>query len=514
MTQDVIIIGSGLGGLTCGAALASVGMRVSVLEKHHTIGGYLQGFTRKSWHWNVGTHYVGDLGASGTFSRLLDALTDHRIVMHPLADSYERILADGYRHDVVANRDDVYLRQLQQEFPSEGLQLAAFFKLLRKMRKRLGLLFAPKLLTGPNKYLAHALSRTLFFRYWNKTLEEVLDSYFSDPRLKLLLAVHCDKTLLHPSEASFLSWAVIQSSYQDGASYPAGSGEAISNALRDTIISRGGTVRTREGVRQILLNGKRVAGVLLDNGERFECDKVVSNIGIIETAEQLMPDGCSSPRQRAVMERYKPSGAYMTLHIGFEGDLTPYGIQKINYRILGDTPYDFTTNPLEKDWHPDNVLVTFPSIRDTAHTDELHHTAEMIVPVQYRHFEKWAAAKVDKRGEDYNHHKERITARLLNLMNNIFPGIVRTVAFTNLSTPVSFSHYTGHKSGAAYGLSSKRGRITDLDLHPVSDIKGLYYTGADALSQGITGVFMSGIFTAVAISGKFSIFRLKPTDRT
>ena len=509
MTQDIIIIGAGLGGLVCGAALSSVGKKVLVLEKHHSIGGYLQGFTRGQWHWNIGTHYIGDADSSGTFPRLMNALLGGRVVFHRLDEHYECIVTDGYRHDVVANRDDVYLRLLQREFPSEEKHLAAFFKLLKKMRRRLGLLLAPKLFTGPWKHLAHAVTRAVFLKYWNKTVQDILDRYFADAKLKMLLAVHCDKTIMRPDEASFLSWLMIQNSYQDGACYPEGGGEAITNALKETIVAGGGAVHTGKGVRRIRLNGKRIAGVMLENGDVLDCNKVVSDIGILETAERLMPEGRTSPGQRIVVERYKPSGAFMTLHVGFEGDITPFGIRNANYRIMGEAPYDFTKNPLSEEWQPANLLISFPSMRDQSHSDTLHHTAEILVPVLFSHFDRWAETKVNQRGEDYSKHKERITGKLLALLDRTFPGIGSFVAFTNLSTPLSYNYYTGHKKGAAYGLASRVGRSTDLNLHPASDIKGLYYTGADSLSHGITGAFMSGIFTAVALSGKFSIFTLK-----
>ena len=513
MTRRVVIVGSGIGALACGAALSSVGTKVTVLEKHHMIGGYLQGFSRGQWHFNVGTHYVGDLGASATFSRLMEALTDGHVVWRRLDDIYERISADGYGHEIIANTGSEYLRRLQQEFPQEKKRLRTFFRLLDKMRRKSGLLFAPKLFTGFGKYVTHALNRVLFFNVWRKTVQEVLDRYFSDERLKMLLAVHCDKTGLRPDEASFLSWAMIQNSYQNGACYPENGGEVISDALRDRITENGGTVRVRAGVQRILLNGRGVKGVLLRDGETIECERVISDIGIVETAKKLMPEGLASPRQQAVARRYMPSVGYMTLHVGFEGNLSSLGIQNANYRVLWGDPYDFTADPLDEKWRPTNVLITFPSIRDVAHTDMLHHTAEMLIPVQFRHFEKWVDTKVHQRGKAYDAHKKRITGRLTALLERTFPGIAKCVAFTDLSTPLTYREYCGHTHGAAYGLASRIGRTTDLDLHPLSDVKGLYYTGADVLSQGITGAFMSGIFTAVTVSGKLRILGLRRPRR-
>lgn len=507
---DVIIVGSGLGGLSCGAALSAVGKRVLVLEKHHTVGGYIQGFTRKDWHWNVGAHYLSNLPSSKMVFDLFNVLTDRKVILDPLEPAYERILANGYAHEVCSNKDDAYLHRLQHEFPGEKKSLIRFFKLLRKIRKRNSLLFTAKLFTGFWKYLIHAVNWIGFRRYWGKTLAAVLADSFQNEQLKNILAIHCDKLMLAPSACSFLSWATIHNSYMDGACYPRGGGESISGPLVTKIEAGGGHVRTNAEVTEILIEGGRAGGVYLRSGEIIRCDKIVSNVGIFETAEKLMPRGKISHRQQKVLNKYVPSGGYMTLHLGFNGDLSPFHIENANYRIYGEHPYDFTQNPLLPGWEPQNVIITFPSIRDKSHTAKNRHSAEIICPVSYKHFAKWEKTEVNRRGSEYLQCKAQITAVLIASLERWFPGIAETIAFSDLSTPLTFEHYTGHKRGAAYGVACSVGRATDLLLHPVSDIKGLYYTGSDILSQGIAGTFVSGIFTAAALSKNYRMFRLKP----
>ena len=508
MTYDVVVVGSGLGGLSCGAALSAVGKRVLVLEKHHTVGGYIQSFTRKHWNWNVGVHYISDISSSTLVRNLFNALTDNRVVFDRLDAAYEKILSDDFSHEVLSNTDNQYLRALQQIFPKEQKQLCSFFKLLNKMRRRNGLLFSAKLFAGFSKYVVHAFTWMVFRRYWKKTVTQVLDRFFGDAKLKTILALHCDKMILHPDECSFMSWVTVHNSYADGACYPRGGGESITEALVDKITGAGGLVRVNAEVATILFEGGRTRGVRLVSGESVECDKVVSNAGIIETAETLVPKDECSPKQKKVVAKYTPSAAYMTLHLGFEGDLSRFNIENTNYRIYGKHPYDFTQNPLSDGWEPQNLIITFPSIRDKRHTATDKHSAEIICPVKYEHFVKWEKTELGHRGKEYRRSKENITAVLIASLEKWFPGISAHIAFTDLSTPLTFAHYTGHKGGAAYGLSYRVGRPTDLLLHPVSDIKGLYYTGADSLSQGIVGTFMSGVFTAVALSGKFRILGL------
>ena len=55
---DVIIVGSGISGLCCGAMLSMEGKKVLILEKHFKLGGYTHTFKRKGFEWDVGIHYI------------------------------------------------------------------------------------------------------------------------------------------------------------------------------------------------------------------------------------------------------------------------------------------------------------------------------------------------------------------------------------------------------------------------------------------------------------------------
>ena len=59
---DAIIIGSGAGGMAAAAALARLGRRVLLLEKHYVAGGLTHEFSRQGYRWDVGVHYLGNRG--------------------------------------------------------------------------------------------------------------------------------------------------------------------------------------------------------------------------------------------------------------------------------------------------------------------------------------------------------------------------------------------------------------------------------------------------------------------
>ena len=85
---DVIVIGSGAGGLSTAALLAKAGKRVLVLEQHDQAGGGLHTFVEKGYEFDVGVHYVGEMGR-GIFRTLFDQLTDGQLEWAPLDDAYD-----------------------------------------------------------------------------------------------------------------------------------------------------------------------------------------------------------------------------------------------------------------------------------------------------------------------------------------------------------------------------------------------------------------------------------------
>jgi all-trans-retinol 13,14-reductase len=69
---DAIVIGSGMGGLTTAALLSELGWKVCVLEQHYTAGGYTHSYDRAGYEWDVGVHYIGDVGAKTRTRRMFD----------------------------------------------------------------------------------------------------------------------------------------------------------------------------------------------------------------------------------------------------------------------------------------------------------------------------------------------------------------------------------------------------------------------------------------------------------
>ena len=78
---DAIVIGSGIGGMACAAALAKFGRKVLVLEQHYVPGGFTHTFSRKGYTWDVGVHCLGQMTEREIPGRLIRWLSDGKVEM-------------------------------------------------------------------------------------------------------------------------------------------------------------------------------------------------------------------------------------------------------------------------------------------------------------------------------------------------------------------------------------------------------------------------------------------------
>jgi phytoene dehydrogenase-like protein len=177
-TYDVVVIGAGVGGLTCTNLLARRGLKVLLVEQHYMAGGYCSAFRRRGYVFDAAAHFYPLLGNPETITgRLLRELGVETgwVKMDPV-DQFH--LPDGSSFAVPADFEP-YLAALKAQFPDEAVRLDEFFALVRRMYL-LGVMCyfrdKPPPWVGP---------------YARWTVRDVIERHFRSPRLKLLLTADC-----------------------------------------------------------------------------------------------------------------------------------------------------------------------------------------------------------------------------------------------------------------------------------------------------------------------------------
>ena len=134
MKKECIIIGSGLGGLSCGVILSKNGYKVTVLEQGSQIGGCLQCFTRKGVKFETGMHFIGSADKGQTLNKLMRYLDlDGNIHLNRLnTNAYDVISLNGDKFNI-ANGKDMFINQMASYFPKEKDNISTYYNLIENI---------------------------------------------------------------------------------------------------------------------------------------------------------------------------------------------------------------------------------------------------------------------------------------------------------------------------------------------------------------------------------------------
>jgi all-trans-retinol 13,14-reductase len=302
-----------------------------------------------------------------------------------------------------------------------------------------------------------------------------------------------------------------------GGSYPVGGAGAIARAIVPRIEQSGGCVVTSAEVVSVELESGKAAGVRMSDGREFRSDLVLSDAGATNTFEHLLPpDLPALDSLRRQLRTLGPSTAHVSLYVGLSQSDAAVGLKGSNLWVYPSFNHDANVERSARDMEAPFpvVFLSFPSAKDPDF--ERRHpgksTIEAITMLPYEAFAGWEETRWKRRGDEYEALKRRLSVRLLAELERQVPSVADSIACTELSTPATTRHFMNYRNGEIYGISSAPDRFAIRELGARTPIRGLYLTGQDVSSLGVTGALFGGVISASAALGKnlFSIIS-KPT---
>lgn len=508
---DVIVIGSGMGGLATGALLARLhGRKVLVLERHFRAGGFTHTFSRRGgFEWDVGVHYVGEMGGPGMMRNAMQVVTGGAVRWSRMPETYDRLVFPGFEFGIRAGKRN-FRDDLVAAFPAERAAVDRYFRDVDRAASWMGVVGMRSAAPAPVAAIAGALLAGRG-RLALRTTRSWLDEHVRDERLKAVLGARWGDYGLPPSRSAFLAHAVITAHYYEGGFYPSGTSGRIAEGAMRVIEAAGGQVRVRAEVERILVEGGRAIGVRLAGGEELRAPVVVSDAGARATFLRLLPGDVPLPFRDEL--RSVPRGmSHVSLYLGLSRSAAGLGVKGENLWLHDELDHDrmWSRGGELLQGRAPQTYVSFPSMKDP---EARAHTAEIIAGIEGSHFERWAGTRWMKRGEGYEALKERIADALLAGAERRLPGLSRLVVHRELSTPLTTEHFTGHPGGEIYGLPATPDRFRKPWLRSPTPVRGLYLAGADALMLGIGGAVMSGVMCTAAIAGASTFGRIRGAIR-
>jgi len=482
---DIVILGTGLGGLVCGYMLSKNGFKVLLLEKNQQIGGCLQTFKRFGVKFDTGMHYIGSMMEGQILHRLfkyLNLLDDVKLSRLD-ENGYDRFSIAG-RHFRYASGYDRFEDVLCEDFPNCREEIGKYVQQLKdianasplyNLRKVEDNVFieADYIKTSINDFIASITK--------NRVLQSVLAG-----NLPLYAGVR-DKTPTYIH-------ALINNFYIQSAWRIIGGSDVIAASLANSIRGFGGEIRTNSEVTDIICDDAKAVSVRLSTGELLEADSFISNIHPQATIEMLNTH-LIRKAYRTRIHGLDNTISNFTLYIKFKDKATPY----LNYNYYYYKNQDvWTANDRRKDDPLQSYLFMHQC---SAPGQQWAQSAEMIGYMKFDEVAKWAETRVGRRGDDYRAFKQRTAEHYIDVLEQSFPGIRNCIESYETSTPLTYRDYTATKDGSMYGIIRDKNFPTQTLVSQRTKVPNLFMTGQNINSHGILGVTIGAALTCAEFLG-------------
>lgn len=499
-----------MGGLVAAALLSRDGYSVLVLDQHYQAGGNATVFKRPGYEFDVGVHYLGECGAGGMLTRILRSAGVTPVRFRELdPDGFDRLLFPGLEFRVPRGLDR-YRDRLIEAFPNERRGIERYVRLLRDVM-RLG-----ELAGRPWTALWKVPRSHLAMRHVNSTLAGFLDECTDDPRLRAVLAGQQGLYGLPPERVSALMHAAVSAHYARGAYFPEGGGRVLADGLVESIERSGSKVLLRATVRRILVENRKVAGVLLSHphlGDRVvRAPIVISNADYKRTVLQLVGAEHFSPVTVTRARRYEMVPALGVVYVGFKRDLRAEGWPNANVWVYPSFDLSGPYKEAGEGLLPTNpfCFVSLASLKDPNHTQLAPPgvTNLQIMSVAPSSPEAWGATQEQwatgtyRKNPAYAASKKRFADRLIEAAERAIPGLRAGIVFEEVATPLTHARFVGSSGGSPYGLAATPSQLLLRRPGARTEIPGLLLCGANTVSgHGIAGAMSSGLLAAGEILG-------------
>uniref|UniRef100_A0A4W4E726 Amine oxidase domain-containing protein n=2 Tax=Electrophorus electricus TaxID=8005 RepID=A0A4W4E726_ELEEL len=519
---DVIVIGSGIGGMTAAATLAKLGKRVLVLEQHDQAGGCCHTYVEKGFEFDVGLHYIGQLHENSLFKIVLDQITEGQLEFVKLDKHFDTIVigtGDEHRKYTIYTGKTEMEEHLKKQFPDDVKAVKEFFKIMKISARKTHYLATMKLIP---QWVALLLLKSgiadlcsPIFRLVGSSATTVANSLTTNKDLQTIFSYFFYG--VPPKESSCAINALLLHHYKRGAYYPKGGASEIPFHITKVIQKFGGQVLVRAPVNRILVDSKGVAyGVTVQKEQgdvEVRAPVIISNCGIFNTFHKLLPpEICAKPAIQKRLSMVKPARGSFLVFSGFEATQEELGINSTNLWLYKSNDMDGIMDEffsMGKDEAPDNIpmmFITFPSTKDP--TSKIRHPGKscmtILTMVRYEWFEEWKDTTVKKRGDDYLEYKMRFAKHLFDWACTYFPKLRDKLVFQDIATPLTNTHYLGAYLGAMYSAEHNLERFQAEAIarnRCDTPVKNLFISGQDVFSCGIAGAVHGGLLCASTVLG-------------
>lgn len=490
---DIIIIGSGLGGLVCANILCREGLKVLVLEKNQQFGGNLQTFSRDKIIFDTGVHYIGGLLPGQNLHKYFHYLgiADELKIQQMDVNGFDLVTFDNDPNEYpYAQGAENFVFQLSQFFSGEEENIQRYYAKMKEVCDN----FPLYRLDADENYLSN---EEIISLKATKIIEGITDN-------EKLRAVLAGTNFLYAGIKDitpFYVHALSINSYIESAWRCLNGGSQISKQLIKQIRSLGGTVLKHKEVISMEIEDEETGFVKTKDGFTYKGKQFISNIDPKKTMSLVKDHKVRKSYLRRINDLEDTISSF-SLYITLKPECFPY-LNHNYYHFKDESKVWMSTKYKPENW-PEGYMVSFSA---KSENDVWAEGISVLTYMRYEEVSGWedsfnTVAKKDFRGKSYEDFKTEKTEILLNELEKKFPGLRSCIHSTYVATPLTYRDYIGSETGCLYGYVKDANSPMKSYLSPKTKIKNLFLTGQSINMHGILGVTISAVLTCSELVGR------------
>jgi phytoene desaturase len=482
--MDVIVIGSGIGGLSAAIGLASRGARVTVLEKNGRVGGKLNFWEQDGFTFDTGPHVLTMRWALDEVFAQAGRRIEEFADLVPLDTVCRYHFPSGGILDAPADPEDA-ARSISQFAPGDEAGFRDFLAYARRVSDAttdpfLRQDFGASVRGIPNRQQWGQLGHFLGLKPW-RSLREVVREHFQDPRLRQIFELYALYSGSHPARCSGIFATVADVQWRQGTFYVKGGLYRLAEALRSVAEDCGVQIRTSSPVVEVIFKAQRARGVALETGERLWADSVVCNADCLSALTTLVPTANRRHWTDERVAKIEPSTSAFLLLLGVRGNFSQ--LAHHNSFLAEELDAEFADifdrhRPAEDP----TIGVACQTVTDPTRAPE--GCSNLFVMTNPPALD--GPLHSPSPGFDWHTQSGRYREVVLAKLERMgLTGLRERIIVEQMWTPLDLQARYGAHRGAIYGLSSNGWRQAFLRPPQVSpDVRGLYFVGGSTHPGG------------------------------
>jgi all-trans-retinol 13,14-reductase len=485
-----VIIGSGLGGLSCGLILAKNGYEVTILEQDSQIGGCLQCFHRNGIKFETGMHFIGSADKGQTLYNLSNyfGIIDDIVLDRLDPVGYNVVSLHGNEFKF-ANGKEPFVDVMSSYFPDSKDDLYRYYELIERVAAASSL---------------HSLKQSesniaTTAEYQMRSINDVLCEVIHNPLLREVLVGYLPLYAAEKDKTPFSTHAFISDFYNLSAFRVVGGSDVIASSLAKQIGKYGGNILTRKHVSKIICDDEKATGVIVDDDAFIHADIVISDIHPVRALE-LIDSKLIRPIFRNRINKIRNTTSCFSVYLHFKKDMVPY----MNYNYFGykDSPWDCEQYS-DANWPKGYLYMHFCH----ENNPKFAESGVIISYMSIKDVERWTDTRIGHRGDDYESFKRRKAEVLLQEIEKKFPGLSACIDNYYTSSPLTYRDYTGTPNGSMYGLAKDVSLGASCHVPFKTKIPNLIFAGQNINSHGMLGVLVGTMIVCSNLIGEDNLFR-------